>query len=71
MRKMKEIEEEWGRRWEIRSSGDVKNSGEENELKKFGPTFLSFDDDDMECCIRRHFLIVASKPPNEHVNLPK
>jgi len=37
------------------------------------PIFLSFDDDDMKCCIRRHFLIdeVASKPPKEHVNLPK
>ena len=41
---MKEIEEKWGKRWGIRSSGDVKNSSEEDELKKFYPIFLSFDD---------------------------
>ena len=40
---------------------------------KIWPSFLSFDDDDIECWIRRHFLIdeVASKPPNKDVNLPK
>jgi len=37
---MKEIEEEQGRRWGTRSSGDVQNSGEEDELKKFGPIFF-------------------------------
>jgi len=45
---MKEIKEEWGRRWGIRSSGDVKNSGEEEEMKIFGPILLSFNDADME-----------------------
>jgi len=47
-RRMKEIKEEWGRRWGIRSSGDVKNSGEEEEMKIFGPILLSFNDADME-----------------------
>jgi len=52
---MKEIEEEWGRRWGIGSSGGIKNSGEEDELKKFGPIFWSIDDADMEYCSRRRF----------------
>jgi len=37
---MKEIKEKWGKRWGIRSFGDVKNSGEEDELKKFDPIFF-------------------------------
>ena len=65
-----------------------KNEEEDNEMevpvmwktqvkktnsKKIGLIFLSFKDDDIECLIRRHFLIVevASKSPKEHVNLPK
>jgi len=45
---MKEIEEEWRRQWGIVSSGDVKNSGEEDELKNFGSIY-------MEYCSRRRF----------------
>ena len=69
---MKENEEEWGRQWRIENSGDANKQNEEDEelKKKF---CISFDDDDMECCNQRHFLIdeVASKPPNKHVNQPK
>jgi len=70
---MKEIEEKWEKRWGIRSSGDVKNSSEEDELKKFYPIFLSFDDADMEwwhgILQPTSFWIdeVATKPLNEHL----
>ena len=70
---MKEIKEKWGKRWGIRSFGDVKNSGEEDELKKFGFIFLPFDDADMEwwhgILQPMSFWIdgVTTKPPNEHL----
>jgi len=38
----------------VMSKTHVKNSGEEDELKK-KTSRISFDDDDMECFIRRNF----------------
>jgi len=69
---MKEILEERERQWGIKNSSDMKNSGEEDELKNFCP-FLSFEMMTWNVSSEVIFLIdeVARKPPNEHVNSPK